>query len=121
MRNLERRGGEGSADRSCRCSFLWGLAGVAVALVVGVVCPASAAPAAQPFDLSEVRLLEGPFQAAQERDKGYILRVDVERMMHWWRVNNGLAASAQPYGPWKATDYAFQGHYEGHYLSACYA
>lgn len=75
--------------------------------------------AAEPFDLRDVKLLEGPFKEAQERDKGYILRVEVDRLMHWWRVNNGLSSKAAPYGEWKAKDYAFQGHYEGHYLSAC--
>jgi DUF1680 family protein len=73
----------------------------------------------QPFDLNEVKLLPGPFHAAQERDKGYILRVEPERLMHWFRINNGLPSQAKPYGPWKPNDYAFQGHYEGHYLSAC--
>jgi DUF1680 family protein len=75
--------------------------------------------AAQPFDLREVRLLEGPFRDAQERNKGYVLRVEVDRLMHWWRVNNGLPSAAKPYGEWKPNDYGFQGHYEGHYLSAC--
>lgn len=74
---------------------------------------------ARDFDLRDVRLLDGPFRDAQERDKGYILRVDVDRMMHWFRVNNGLPSSAQPYSEWKADDYGQQGHYQGHYLSAC--
>lgn len=81
--------------------------------------PVLAALAVEPFDLSDVCLLEGPFKDAQERDKGYILRVEVDRLMHWWRVNNGLPSKAQPYGLWKTNDYAFQGHYEGHFLSAC--
>ncbi len=79
----------------------------------------NAPPAVRPFDLADVKLLDGPFRDAQERDKGYILRVEVDRLMHWWRVNNGLPSAAQPYGEWKAKDYAFQGHYEGHFLSAC--
>lgn len=75
-------------------------------------------PAAEPFDLAEVRLLDGPFKDAQERDKGYILRVEPDRLMHWFRVNNGVPSKAKPYGEWKTNDYAFQGHYEGHFLSA---
>ena len=73
----------------------------------------------QPFDLREVKLLEGPFRDAQERDKGYILRVEPERLMHWWRANHGLPSKATPYSEWKAKDYGCQGHYEGHFLSAC--
>lgn len=98
----------------------------AVLLIAPLACvvPPSARAEAPPaaataFDLRDVKLLEGPFRDAQERDKGYILRVDVDRLMHWWRVNNGLPSAAQPYGAWKAQDYAFQGHYEGHFLSAC--
>lgn len=83
---------------------------------------ADLAPAVLPtqaFDLADVRLLDGPFKDAQERDKGYILRVEPERLLHWLRVNNGLPSNAKPYGEWKTNDYAFQGHYEGHFLSAC--
>ena len=74
---------------------------------------------AEPFDLAEVRLLDGPFKDAQERDKGYILRVEPDRLMHWWRVNNGLPSNAKPYTAYKTNDYGPQGHYEGHFLSAC--
>lgn len=71
------------------------------------------------FDLRDVRLLDGPFRAAQERDKAYILRVEVDRLMHWFRVNNGLPSTVKPYGEWTSNSYIFQGHYEGHFLSAC--
>ena len=81
--------------------------------------PLAALHAAEPFTLSEVKLLNGPFLDAQERNKGYVLRVDVDKLMHWFRVRNGLPSSAQPYSEWKETDYGQQGHYQGHYLSAC--
>jgi hypothetical protein len=58
--------------------------------------PAPVVLPAQPFDLADVRLLDGPSKDAQERDKGYILRVEPERLMHWLRVNNGLPSKAQP-------------------------
>lgn len=122
MKIVERRSSGLLAGResasSWRSARRW-LAGSSAALAAGVACPVAAATAAQPLGLHEVRLLEGPFLSAQERDKGYILRVDIDRLMHWWRANNGMPSAAQPYGPWKVTDYAFQGHYEGHYLSAC--
>jgi DUF1680 family protein len=81
--------------------------------------PSANARLLEPFDLADVRLLDGPFKDAQERDKQYILRAEPDRLMHWFRVNNGLKSDAKPYGEWKPKDYAMQGHYEGHYLSAC--
>ncbi len=89
------------------------------AVSVMAAMPGANARLADPFDLADVRLLDGPFKEAQERDKGYILRVEPERLMHWLRVNNGVSSKAKPYGEWKTNDYAFQGHYEGHFLSAC--
>lgn len=86
---------------------------------VSLLLPLAALHAAEPFALSEVKLLNGPFLDAQERNKGYVLRVDVDRLMHWFRVHNGLPSTAQPYGEWKESDYGQQGHYQGHYLSAC--
>lgn len=34
---------------------------------------------AQPFDLREVRLLDGPFKHAMELDRQYLLSLDVDR------------------------------------------
>lgn len=74
---------------------------------------------AQPFPLSTVRLLEGPFKTAMERDAGYMLEIDPERMLHNFRVNAGLPSSAQPLGNWEAPKSELRGHLTGHYLSAC--
>jgi DUF1680 family protein len=92
-----------------------------IAIVAALLLGTGPAPAdsATAFDLHAVRLLDGPFREAQERDKGYILRVEPDRLMHWWRVNNALPSQAKPYAEWKAKDYGCQGHYEGHFLSAC--
>ena len=56
---------------------------------------------AQPFPLSEVRLLDGPFKHAQDLDAQYLLSLDVDRLLYSFRVNAGLPSTAKPYGGWE--------------------
>lgn len=72
-----------------------------------------------PFDLSQVRLLDGPFQQAQRRDLKYLLSLDPDRLLHNFRVTAGLPSSAKPLGGWEAPKCEVRGHSLGHYLSAC--
>ncbi|HEY6330994.1 MAG TPA: beta-L-arabinofuranosidase domain-containing protein, partial [Blastocatellia bacterium] len=74
---------------------------------------------AHPFPLQEVRLLNGPFKDAMERDKKYLLSLDPDRLLHMYRVTAGLPSSAKPLGGWEAPDVELRGHTLGHYLSAC--
>jgi DUF1680 family protein len=71
------------------------------------------------FNLEEVRLLGGPFQHAMELDHQYLLSLDVDRLLHNFRVNAGLSSSAQPLGGWEEPKCELRGHFVGHYLSAC--
>jgi DUF1680 family protein len=71
------------------------------------------------FGLAEVRLLPGFFGHAMELDRQYLLSLDVDRLLHNFRVNAGLASSAKPLGGWEAPDCELRGHFVGHYLSAC--
>jgi hypothetical protein len=83
---------------------------------------ASGAPvelSAQPFPLSQVRLFDGPFRAAQMRDADYLLSLDPDRLLRNFRINAGLPSSALPYGGWEYPDCELRGHIVGHYLSAC--
>ena len=73
----------------------------------------------RPFDLTQVRLLEGPFKQAMERDRKYLHALDADRLLHTWRVNAGLASEAEPLGGWERPDCEVRGHTLGHYLSAC--
>ncbi len=84
----------------------------------GDVTPA-VAPQAQPFPLSQVRLLDGPFRDAMLRDQQYLLSLDADRLLRNFRVNVGLPVDAKPYGGWEAPDCQLRGHAVGHYLSAC--
>jgi len=74
---------------------------------------------ALPFDLDEVRLLDGPFKTAQEADAKYLLSLDLDRLLHNFRVNAGLPSSATPLGGWESPTIELRGHFVGHYLSAC--
>src|SRR5262249_47176249 len=75
--------------------------------------------AAEPFDLRQVRLLDGPFKAAQDLDARYILSLDPDRLLHVFRLNANLPSTAQPLGGWEAPNCEVRGHFVGHYLSAC--
>ena len=76
-------------------------------------------PKVQPFPLAQVRLLDGPFQRAMEADRKYLLSLDVDRLLHDFRVNAGLPSSAKPLGGWEEPKCELRGHCVGHYLSAC--
>jgi DUF1680 family protein len=73
----------------------------------------------EPFHLEDVRLLDGPFKHAMELDQKYLQFLDVDRLLHNFRVNAGLPSSALPLGGWEEPKGELRGHFVGHYLSAC--
>jgi len=85
-----------------------------VAVKVSDKIPAKAIP----FPLDSVRLLDGPFRDAMIRDQEYLLSLDLDRLLHNFRVTAGLPSTAQPLGGWEAPDVELRGHAVGHYLSA---
>ncbi|MCJ7564152.1 MAG: glycoside hydrolase family 127 protein, partial [Candidatus Aminicenantes bacterium] len=74
---------------------------------------------AYPFDLRDVRLLEGPFREAMLRDQKYLLELDSDRLLHNFRLTAGLPSTAQPLGGWEEPKGELRGHTVGHFLSAC--
>ncbi len=74
---------------------------------------------AHSFDLTEVRLLDGPFKDAMELNRKYLHDIDADRMLHNFRVNAGLPSSAKPFGGWEDPNGELRGHSMGHYLSGC--
>jgi DUF1680 family protein len=74
---------------------------------------------AEPFPLSQVRLLGGPFRDAMVRDQTYLLSLDCDRLLYNFMVNAKLPTQARPYGGWEAPSGELRGHSVGHYLSAC--
>ena len=83
------------------------------------VAAAPVPPAAQTFPLRDVRILDGPFHDAQQRDLAYLLSLDPDRLLHTFRLNAGLPTTAKPYGGWEAPSVELRGHSLGHYLTAC--
>jgi DUF1680 family protein len=73
---------------------------------------------AYPFNLKNVRLLEGPFKAAMDRDLQYMMSLDNDRLLHMFRVTAGLPSTAEAYGGWEKSDVELRGHTVGHFLSA---
>jgi hypothetical protein len=74
--------------------------------------------AATPLPLSAVRLTGGPLKAAQDVDAKYLLELEPDRMLSYFRVRAGLPRKAEPYGGWDGGGRNLTGHIAGHYLSA---
>ncbi|MCH7556549.1 MAG: glycoside hydrolase family 127 protein [Planctomycetes bacterium] len=73
---------------------------------------------ARPLDLSSVRLLGGPLKHAQDLDGKYLLELEPNRMLAYYRELAGLEPKAKPYGGWDGGGRNLTGHIAGHYLSA---
>jgi DUF1680 family protein len=79
----------------------------------------SAVPeAARPLPLSAVRLTGGPLKHAQDLDIEYLLKLEPDRMLAYYRKRAGLEPKAQGYGGWDGDGRNLTGHIAGHYLSA---
>jgi DUF1680 family protein len=93
-------------------------------LVVGVSISAASAiqpvvpDLARPLPLSAVRLTGGPLKHAQDLDVEYLLKLEPDRMLAYFRKRAGLEPRAQPYGGWDGDGKNLTGHIAGHYLSA---
>src|SRR6185312_5752948 len=74
--------------------------------------------AARPLPLDGVRLLGGPLKQAQDADIKYLLELEPDRMLAYYRQNAGLTPRAKPYGGWDGGGRNLTGHIAGHYLSA---
>lgn len=70
---------------------------------------------AEPFDLSDVRLLESPFKYAQDVDQQLLLKMDVDRLLYPFRREAKIPSPAK--GP-DGLKFDFTGHVAGHFLSA---
>jgi DUF1680 family protein len=73
---------------------------------------------ARPLPLSAVRLTGGPLKKAQDLDADYLLKLEPDRMMAYYRQRAGLEPKAQGYPGWDGDGRNLTGHIAGHYLSA---
>lgn len=76
------------------------------------------AQAAKPLPLNAIRLTGGPLKRAQELDAEYLLKLEPDRMLSFYRTRAGLPKKADPYGGWDGEGRQLTGHIAGHYLSA---
>jgi DUF1680 family protein len=72
---------------------------------------------ARPLPLSAVRLTGGPLKHAQDLDAAYLLKLEPDRMLAFYRKRAGLEPKAEPYGGWDGDGRNLTGHIAGHYLS----
>jgi len=73
---------------------------------------------ARPVPLTNVRLTGGPLKHAQDITAAYLLSLEPDRMMAFYRVRAGLAQKAEPYTGWDGGGRNLTGHIAGHHLSA---
>ena len=73
---------------------------------------------AHPLPLSAVRLTGGPLKHAQDLNAEYLLKLEPDRMLAYYRKRAGLTAKAEPYSGWDGDGRNLTGHVAGHYLSA---
>ena len=71
---------------------------------------------AVPFEITDVRLLEGSFLHATEMNEGILLNYKPDRFLAKFRLEAGLEANAEHYHGWE--DNTIAGHSLGHYLTA---
>lgn len=72
---------------------------------------------ARPFDLCDVRLLNGPFRDAMLRTQRYLHDLESDRLLWYFRKTAGLETPSEPMGGWEESE--LRGHSMGHYLSGC--
>src|SRR5215467_16151117 len=82
-------------------------------------------PRVQTFPLSQVRLLSNNvYFDSQEWNRGYMARLEADRLLYTFRANAGLSVgSATPLGGWEQPENGqrsseLRGHFGGHFLSA---
>ncbi|HWP99069.1 MAG TPA: beta-L-arabinofuranosidase domain-containing protein, partial [Vicinamibacterales bacterium] len=78
----------------------------------------SARLAARPLPLDAVRLTGGPLKHAQDLIARYLLQLEPDRMLAYYRIRAGLSPRAEPYDGWDGDGRNLTGHIAGHYLSA---
>lgn len=72
-----------------------------------------------PFQMTSVRLLDGDFKRSADVNERYLDSLQVDRLLHSFRLTAGISSSATPYGGWETPNGELRGHFAGgHYLSA---
>ena len=72
---------------------------------------------ARPLPLSAVRVTGGPLKRAQDLNAEYLLKLEPDRMLAYYRKRAGLEPKAPGYTGWDGDGRNLTGHIAGHYLS----
>src|SRR5688572_12570937 len=72
---------------------------------------------ARPLPLTAVRVTGGPLKRAQDLNAEYLLKLEPDRMLAYYRKRAGLEPKAQGYPGWDGDGRNLTGHIAGHYLS----
>ena len=72
---------------------------------------------ARPLPLSAVRVTGGPLKRAQDLNAEYLLKLQPDQMMAYYRKRAGLRSSARGLPGWDGDGRNLTGHIAGHYLS----
>jgi|WetSurMetagenome_2_1015567.scaffolds.fasta_scaffold01058_6 uncharacterized protein len=70
-----------------------------------------------PFELTDIKLLDGPFLRATQLNEKILLNYEPDRLLSKFYTEAGLKPKAEHYLGWE--DETIAGHSLGHYLSAC--
>ncbi len=105
-------------NRLAATLLAFGILGIAATLPAASAAMTTDSSVAQAFDLRQVRLLDGPFRKALERNAHYLASLDLDRQLHVFRVTAGLPSTAAPLGGWESPDHGGRGEFFGHSLSA---
>ena len=79
---------------------------------------------ATPFPMTQVRLLPSVYLDAQDWNRGYMGRLNADRLLYNFRANAGLPlGNVEALGGWEQRDNGqrgseLRGHFTGHFLSA---
>lgn len=73
-------------------------------------------PLAFAFDPEAVKLRDGVFKTAMDKDIEYLLMLEPDRLLHRFHQHAGLPVKGAIYGGWESE--GLSGHTLGHYLSA---
>src|SRR5512144_1271886 len=73
---------------------------------------------ARPVPSSRVRVSGGPLKRAQDVTAKYVLDLEPDRMLAYYRIRAGLPQKAEPSSGWDGGGRNLTGHIAGHYLSA---
>ncbi|MDR3688011.1 MAG: glycoside hydrolase family 127 protein [Fimbriimonas sp.] len=71
----------------------------------------------EPFDMGQVRLLDGLEKREMEADLRYIKSIDTDGLLFPFRHNAGLPTPGKPFGGWESPSSEIRGTFTAHYLT----